>query len=80
LISEAPPGWKRTEADECALRPIERALKIAWKSSDPQRFDHALEVVAAAFRAAFAAWYDRPDVLAALELVGLAFEPRGIAT
>jgi hypothetical protein len=58
LISEAPPGWKRTEADERALRPVERVLKVAWKSPDPQRFDHALEAVAAAFRAAFAAWWD----------------------
>jgi hypothetical protein len=59
LISEAPPGWKRTEADERALRLVERAFRAAGKSPDPKGFDHALEAVAAAFRAAFAAWWDR---------------------
>ena len=78
VIAEAPPGWKRTEADDRGLRPVERALKAAWKSPDPQRFDHALEAVAAVFRAAFAAWGGRPGVPAALELVGLASEPRGL--
>jgi hypothetical protein len=78
VIAEAPPGWTRTEADDRALRPVERALKAAWKSPDPERFDHALEAVAAAFRAAFAAWGGRPDVPAVLELVGSGSDPRGL--
>jgi hypothetical protein len=43
-------------------------LKTAWKSPDPERFDHALEAMAAAFRAAFGAWDGRLDVPAVLEL------------